>query len=235
MHEVATTSRLPTHDQEMIIAGPRAIGAVRRERWSEDGVHPVYAVGNGGLVIVTGAFVMAPAVLCVVLTTTFLVAGCATVSRRPPLPICCAAVPIGFPSTVRVVTQTPRAFELQSAQILKHVHGAAGGSPVNVLVLSGGGAGGAFGAGVLVGLSRAGERPEYQIVTGVSVGALIAPFAFLARPGTDSWSRPSPRAAPNICCNPASRAGYTGSATYSERVSIGASRWPISLIGSPQA
>ena len=51
--------------------------------------------------------------------------------------------------------------------------------PYRVLALSGGGAGGAFGAGALVGLSRAGRRPEFDLVTGVSTGALIAPFAFL--------------------------------------------------------
>ncbi len=50
---------------------------------------------------------------------------------------------------------------------------------LRVLVLSGGGAGGAFGAGALVGLSRRQERPQYDVVTGVSTGALIAPFAFL--------------------------------------------------------
>jgi hypothetical protein len=49
----------------------------------------------------------------------------------------------------------------------------------NILALSGGAAGGAFGAGALVGLTKAGTRPEFAIVTGVSTGALIAPFAFL--------------------------------------------------------
>ena len=51
--------------------------------------------------------------------------------------------------------------------------------PVNLLAVSGGAAGGAFGAGLLVGLSRVGRRPDFAIVTGVSTGALIAPFAFL--------------------------------------------------------
>src|SRR5690606_14222233 len=51
--------------------------------------------------------------------------------------------------------------------------------PLDILALSGGAAGGAFGAGVLVGLSRAGRRPRFAIVTGVSTGALIAPLAFL--------------------------------------------------------
>jgi hypothetical protein len=49
----------------------------------------------------------------------------------------------------------------------------------NILAISGGAAGGAFGAGVLVGLSRAARRPKFEIVTGVSTGALMAPFAFL--------------------------------------------------------
>lgn len=49
----------------------------------------------------------------------------------------------------------------------------------NILALSGGGANGAFGAGILSGWSEAGTRPTFKIVTGISTGALIAPFAFL--------------------------------------------------------
>lgn len=48
-----------------------------------------------------------------------------------------------------------------------------------MLALSGGGDGGAYGAGFLNGWSRTGQRPEFAIVTGVSTGALLAPFAFL--------------------------------------------------------
>ncbi|WP_119258056.1 patatin-like phospholipase family protein [Shinella zoogloeoides] len=47
------------------------------------------------------------------------------------------------------------------------------------LALSGGGADGAFGAGALAGLSDAGSRPTFSVISGVSTGALIAPFAFL--------------------------------------------------------
>ncbi|MGH6791262.1 MAG: patatin-like phospholipase family protein [Methyloceanibacter sp.] len=50
---------------------------------------------------------------------------------------------------------------------------------VNFLALSGGGGDGAFGAGVLVGWTASGKRPEFDLVTGVSTGALTAPFAFL--------------------------------------------------------
>ncbi|MBX9579039.1 MAG: patatin-like phospholipase family protein [Gemmataceae bacterium] len=51
--------------------------------------------------------------------------------------------------------------------------------PKNVLCLSGGGSYGAFTAGVLVGWTAAGTRPEFDVVTGISTGALIAPLAFL--------------------------------------------------------
>jgi predicted acylesterase/phospholipase RssA len=49
----------------------------------------------------------------------------------------------------------------------------------NYLGISGGGEDGAFGAGLLVGWTAAGTRPEFNLVTGVSTGALTAPFAFL--------------------------------------------------------
>jgi predicted acylesterase/phospholipase RssA len=51
--------------------------------------------------------------------------------------------------------------------------------PVSYLAISGGGDNGAFGAGLLNGWSATGERPTFKLVTGVSTGALIAPFAFL--------------------------------------------------------
>ena len=56
----------------------------------------------------------------------------------------------------------------------------AGGRPqISFLAISGGGSDGAFGAGLLVGWTARGNRPEFDIVTGVSTGALTAPFAFL--------------------------------------------------------
>jgi len=51
--------------------------------------------------------------------------------------------------------------------------------PAVFLAVSGGGDDGAFGAGLLVGWTQAGTRPEFKGVTGISTGALIAPFAFL--------------------------------------------------------
>jgi predicted acylesterase/phospholipase RssA len=60
--------------------------------------------------------------------------------------------------------------------------------PVSYLALSGGGADGAYGAGVLNGWTAAGTRPEFSVVSGVSTGALIAPFAFLG-PAYDATLR----------------------------------------------
>jgi hypothetical protein len=47
------------------------------------------------------------------------------------------------------------------------------------LALSGGGADGAYGAGLITGWSESGNRPDFALVSGVSIGALIAPYAFL--------------------------------------------------------
>jgi hypothetical protein len=51
--------------------------------------------------------------------------------------------------------------------------------PVNFIAISGGGGDGAYGAGLLKGWSASGTRPEFDLVTGVSTGALSAPFVFL--------------------------------------------------------
>lgn len=53
------------------------------------------------------------------------------------------------------------------------------GAQANVLAISGGGANGAYGSGVLCGWTKSGTRPAFDIVTGVSTGALIAPCAFI--------------------------------------------------------
>jgi predicted acylesterase/phospholipase RssA len=51
--------------------------------------------------------------------------------------------------------------------------------PASYLAISSGGDDGAFAAGLLVGWASRGDRPTFDVVTGVSAGALIAPFAFL--------------------------------------------------------
>lgn len=57
------------------------------------------------------------------------------------------------------------------------------------LALSGGGDDGAFGAGLLNGWSKAGNRPEFKLVTGISTGALLAPFAFIGPTQDETLTR----------------------------------------------
>ena len=59
----------------------------------------------------------------------------------------------------------------------------------DLLALSGGGADGAYGAGVLTGWTARGDRPTFEVVTGVSTGALMAPFAFIGPEGDDELTR----------------------------------------------
>lgn len=60
---------------------------------------------------------------------------------------------------------------------------------VDGLAVSGGGENGAFGAGLLNGWTEHGTRPVFDLVTGVSTGALTAPFAFLGPEGDDGLRR----------------------------------------------
>lgn len=107
-------------------------------------------------------------------------AGCQTAPRRsaPPTLIGTAS-PDGFPSSVRLITTDLRTFTAQAPNFFGGLHAAAKNGTVNILALSGGGSGGAYGAGALVGMSRAHTRPQFELVTGASAGALLAPFAFL--------------------------------------------------------
>jgi hypothetical protein len=121
------------------------------------------------------------------------IAACAGPARREhPIYWYDTAPPAGFPETVRTVTEDRASFEKDTERYIRLVRSAAGGGEVNVLALSGGGAGAAFGAGALAGLSTAGTRPNFHVVTGVSAGALTAPFAFLGPawdgPLTESFS-----------------------------------------------
>lgn len=116
--------------------------------------------------------------LCLACLTTL--AGCVTQSRKPPPPALISnTAPVGFDPSIRIVTTDRRRFATISPPIIQGLRQAAHGGPVNILALSGGGSGGAFGAGALAGLTRGNQRPDFQLVTGVSAGALIAPFAFL--------------------------------------------------------
>jgi hypothetical protein len=75
---------------------------------------------------------------------------------------------------------------LTGADLLTRMSVATRTKPLHLLALSGGGAGGAYGAGALVGSTRDGSRQSYDVVTGVSIGAFIAPFAFVGADWDDA-------------------------------------------------
>ena len=99
--------------------------------------------------------------------------------KRLPAPPADAHVEaLDFPGVRLSIEQAEDALKA-AADRLAPVRSLLGVDEFNILALSGGAAGGAYGAGVLTGLTKAGRRPDFAIVTGVSTGALIAPLAFL--------------------------------------------------------
>jgi predicted acylesterase/phospholipase RssA len=120
-----------------------------------------------------------PALLGAVL----MLAGCASVG--PPLPMSKADETSSEELSFAVRTLDANGeFELLSSRaIARRLQSRLGDRPLSILALSSGGANGAFGAGALAGAARAVAQPQYTVVTGVSAGALVAPFAFLG----SSW------------------------------------------------
>jgi predicted acylesterase/phospholipase RssA len=87
--------------------------------------------------------------------------------------------PANVPMTIRTLNVDNRFSQVSSVAAAERLRALHPGEPLNILALSGGGAYGAFGAGSVAGLTRMGSRTDFTVVTGVSVGALIAPYAFL--------------------------------------------------------
>jgi predicted acylesterase/phospholipase RssA len=118
--------------------------------------------------------------------TSILTAGCATISPRNVLPQASASqIELEGFHNIRFWGDAS-AKEIQAIMLADapktETLGLERHQPVsNFLAISGGAEDGAFGAGLLVGWSDAGTRPVFDLVTGVSSGALIAPFAFLGR------------------------------------------------------
>jgi len=108
------------------------------------------------------------------LTATLTLGACASVPRQAYT---------AAEAQIAEVTGIPnaRAFADAPMATLSTMMAAPGaqGRPFAYLALSGGGGDGAYGAGVLKGWSESGTRPEFSLVSGVSTGALTAPFAFL--------------------------------------------------------
>ncbi|UCE63918.1 MAG: patatin-like phospholipase family protein [Nitrospirota bacterium] len=123
-------------------------------------------------------------VLSALFILNLLLVGCGTVPPRTPLTEELsqkAAIP-GIPKARIWGDEAPDwaiNMEPSSPEELNKKVPALYGTRHDYLALSGGGAKGAFAVGLLLGWSESGTRPEFEMVTGVSTGALIAPFAFL--------------------------------------------------------
>ena len=115
------------------------------------------------------------------------VAGCGTPPRGPAVPEVdlARALPLGIPNARFYADADPApivaeaALALERRQAERKALGRTADPTAEFLALSGGGDNGAFGAGFVVGWTAAGTRPEFAMVTGISTGALIAPFAYL--------------------------------------------------------
>lgn len=105
-----------------------------------------------------------------------------------PAPLTSKAVVTGFPANIRfwadespgfaeaIVKERLDQYRAAHADYYQQ-HGAY--PPLNYLAISGGANDGAFGAGFLSGWTASGNRPDFELVTGISTGALIAPFVFI--------------------------------------------------------
>lgn len=123
----------------------------------------------------------------VAMGASLLISGCATPTRLPALTVAQSreAAVLGIPNARFMLSEVPKlqAEFVASTQREIETRRQAGIEgplpPAEMLAISGGGDQGAFGAGLLLGWTAHGDRPSFKGVTGVSTGALSAPFAFL--------------------------------------------------------
>jgi predicted acylesterase/phospholipase RssA len=120
----------------------------------------------------------------------FALSACATITTHHPVPASFSseATVVGFPATIRfwadeapansgeLITQGINAYRAAHEDYFLSQDAY---PPLNLLAISGGAYDGAFGAGLLSGWSASGTRPDFDVVTGVSAGAVIAPFVFI--------------------------------------------------------
>ena len=121
-------------------------------------------------------------------TILLIVTGCSGLSRNPvPIDKMDEAIVAGMPGVRGYWDDTVinPLFQQDAIQSVRNEpedlfpRRADGSKEYSGLAVSGGGADGAFGAGILVGWTESGTRPKFKLVTGISTGALIAPYAFL--------------------------------------------------------
>jgi len=120
----------------------------------------------------------------------FVFSACSSITTHHPVPASFSseAIVVGFPENIRfwadeapansgeLITEGINAYRAAHADYFLAHHAY---PPLNFLAISGGAYDGAFGAGLLSGWSASGTRPDFDVVTGVSAGAIIAPFVFI--------------------------------------------------------
>ena len=124
--------------------------------------------------------------LAALIITTILLTACA-IAERPAEPRSGAmytlpwgAVSLDAPDTPEEARQKEHLMAALYQRVSEHSDRDEQGRPIyRILAISGGGSNGAFGAGLLTGWTKHGDRPEFDIVTGISTGALMSTFAFL--------------------------------------------------------
>jgi len=141
------------------------------------------------------------AVFATLLAAIVAMAGCSFPERGTPVPQAdtARALPLGIPNArffadgdpKPMIEEGMRALEREEAalRVAGNARPGQGGvklPPVNYLAVSGGGDNGAFGAGFLNGWRESGRRPQFDVVGGVSTGALLATHAFLGTPADDA-------------------------------------------------
>ncbi|WP_316150019.1 patatin-like phospholipase family protein [Cupriavidus sp. BIC8F] len=134
---------------------------------------------------------LASAVFCLIAAAMLVLQGCSTTpARLPAVPAEATAkaeIPgmpgVRYTAGIDIPELREAAFQaLKREQNYLAQQGKKGPMPTAVFVaISGGGDNGAFAAGLLNAWSATGTRPEFKLVTGISTGALIAPFAFLGQ------------------------------------------------------
>lgn len=138
-------------------------------------------------------------VMAAVVLTVIPMASCATLDRLPAVPLSMASEikPLDIPYARFYADGDPAAFRALAYETIAKANArreAAGIKPDKLpptafLAISGGGDDGAYGAGLLLGWTAHGDRPEFAVVTGISTGALSAPFAFLGSDYDDKLKR----------------------------------------------
>jgi len=124
--------------------------------------------------------------LAALIFTTILLTACA-VTERPAEPrsgtvytLPWGAVSLDAADSPEEAMQKERLMAVLHQRVSEQSDRDEQGRPIyRILAISGGGSNGAFGAGLLTGWTKRGARPEFDVVTGISTGALMSTFAFL--------------------------------------------------------